>query len=98
MYLIHTQKKLSTTHILRDEDAGKLLEDVKQHGDALCQILSSIRNQTKVGKRWTIQTTASGKMCKNCLILEDKKFDALLKKKRESWLPPTPSSLGTGVK
>lgn len=85
MYAVHTQKGKSISHIMREQNRSLLLDDFREHGDTLCMVVSGIRkDQRKVGKRWSLQTTASGKMCKNCLILEDRMIEEKLRIKRQS--------------
>jgi hypothetical protein len=82
MYAVHTQKNKSLSHIVIKE---QLLDDFKETGDTLCMVVSEMRkNGQGVGKRWTLQTTASGKMCRNCLIVEDKMIEESLRIKRQS--------------
>lgn len=82
MYAVHTQKGKSLSHIVTEH---QLLDEFKATGDTLCMVVSGLRkNGQGVGKRWTLQTTASGKMCRNCLLVEDRMIEASLKKKRES--------------
>lgn len=82
MYAVHTQKGKSLSHIVSE---SQLIDDFRETGDTLCMVVSAMRkNGQKVGKRWALQTTASGKMCRNCLMVEDKMIEETLRIKRQS--------------
>ena len=82
MYAVHTQKGKSLSHITTKD---QLLNEFKETGDTLCMVVSGVRkNGQKVGSRWNLQTTASGKMCRNCLMIEDKMIEESLRIKRQS--------------
>jgi hypothetical protein len=82
MYAVHTQKNKSLSHIVIK---SQLLDDFKEIGDTLCMVVSAMRkNGQKVGSRWNLQTTASGKMCRKCLMIEDKMIEESLRIKRQS--------------
>lgn len=82
MYAVHTEKRKPLSHIV---DKDQLLDEFKETGDTLCMVVSGMRkNGQKVGKRWNLQTTVSGKMCRNCLIVEDRMIEESLRIKRQS--------------
>ena len=82
MYAVHTHKGKSLSHIVTED---QLLDEFKATGDTLCMVVSGMRkNGQGFGKRWNLQTTASGKMCRNCLMVEDKMIEESLRIKRQS--------------
>lgn len=73
MYFVHQKEKKFISHIVRSEDLANGEEFLREKGDVLCLQLSGIRkNNGKVKKKWTLRSTYSGTLCRNCLIVEEK--------------------------
>jgi hypothetical protein len=103
MYFVCEGKHKAMSHIVRPEDRHKSQDDIKESGDVLCQQLFGIRAEGKlVGKKWTLRSTYSGKLCKNCVRIENQLIEANLNKQRQEYEKTgaifTPRFFDTGAK
>jgi hypothetical protein len=86
MYFVHQKEKKFISHIVKSEDWANGEEFLREKGDVLCLQLSGIRkNNEKVKKKWTLRSTYSGTLCRNCLIVEEKMIQESLKLQREKF-------------
>ena len=73
MYVVHNKLDKSLTHIVAPEDRNKFIDELIETGDTLCMALSGVRKDgKKFGRRWSLQSSPSNVMCKNCLLIESK--------------------------
>lgn len=86
MYLIHKTQEKTISHIVKPEDREKIFQDFAEKGDTLCMIVSGMRKEGKpLKKRWNLRSTYLGKMCKNCLKIENQMIELMLKMQREEY-------------
>jgi hypothetical protein len=103
MYFVCEKNNKAMSHIVRPEDRHKSQDDIKKYGDVLCQQLFGIRAEGKlVGKKWTLRSTYSGKLCKNCVSMESQLIEINLNKQRQEYEKTggisTPRYIDTGAK
>lgn len=103
MYFVHQKEKKFISHIVRPEDRGNDEEFLREKGDVLCLQLSGIRkNNGKIRKKWILRTTYSGKLCKNCLQIENELIQSSLSNQRREYEMKgtivTPRLIGTAAK
>ena len=94
MYFIHKNK---LSHIVKADSV--IMQDLVENGDTLCLIVSDMREKNqKIGKQWTLRSTYLGKLCRNCLLMEEKIFQDSLKIRRELLRTQEQNNSDTGVR